>query len=475
MVDGAARLRVMGMESILHVRICEHKLWTASAEYALMLGCLFQAPYGAVAAMPDPDTNLKDHLRRARGKFVAMASAYSLGTLNDNFFKQAAIFLAMAASKDDIAGHATKIFALPYLLFAAPAGWLADRFVKRRIVIGAKGLEVVAMLIGAVGIYYLNWPLILTMVGVMALQSAIFSPALNGSIPDLYPESYVTRANGNLRVAVTVAILLGYALAGKALNVGADGKTITSTGRLTVAIVALSVALVGLVVSFGTPRFPAKSPDAAFPWSGPWDTIRSLWRIRKDRLLAITLVCQWLFYMVAALQLLVVTKLGTQQLGLSEGQTSYLLLAQMVGIAVGGVLAGFISKGERWHRVLAPSAGGMAAGMLLVGALPHAATGVGAWVYGLLLFGVGVAGGLFLVPIESFVQVRPPEGRKGRVIACANFAAFAGILIAGDLFNLMNNALRPTACYAAMGVGMAVAAGWLVWMLRSERGGMVDG
>ena len=422
--------------------------------------------------MPDPQDGLKARIRQARGKFLAMASAYSLGAFNDNFFKQAAIFLAAKAGMSDISGHATVIFALPFLIFAAPAGWLADRFIKRRIVIGAKGLEVVAMLVGAVGVYYVNWPLILTMVGVMALQSAIFSPALNGSIPELYPASFVARANGNLRVAVTVAILAGYALSGKALAVGATRTEITPSGRMAVAVAAVAVALVGLGVSFGTPEFDAKSPDAKFPWSGPVDTLKRLWEIRKDHLLTTIIIADGIFYMVGTLQLLVITELGVNQLGLQTGRSSCLLVAELVGVALGGVLAGFVSKGERWHGVLAPSAGGMALGMLCIGGLSWLPCGSSMWPYMVLLLAVGVSGGLFLIPVESFVQVRPPADRKGRVIACANFVVFAGILVAGPAFNVMNNWWRPTTCYAAMGVGMVIVSAWLVCVLpRRQKAG----
>ena len=426
-------------------------------------------PLGETTSMPDPQDDLKAQISHARGKFLAMASAYSLGAFNDNFFKQAAIFLAAKAQMSDISGHATVLFALPFLIFAAPAGWLADRFVKRHIVIGAKALEVVAMIVGAVGVYYVSWPCILTMVGVMALQSAIFSPALNGSIPELYPSSYVTRANGNLRVAVTVAILAGYALSGKALAVGGTGTAIEPSGRLTVAIAVVGVAIIGLGVSIGTPRFAAKSPDAKFPWSGPIETLKDLWQIGRDGLLTTSVIADAVFYMVGTLQLLVITELGVNQLGLTTGRSSYLLVAELVGVAAGGVLAGFVSKGERWHRVLAPSAAGMAAGMLLIGALPWLPCGAAMWPYLLLLFAIGVLGGVFLIPVESFVQVRPPADRKGRVIACANFAVFGGILLAGPLFNLMNGRVRPTSCYAAMGVGMAVVAAWLLWALRKPQ------
>jgi len=110
---------------------------------------------------------LREVVRRARGKFIAMGTTYSLGVFNDSFFKQAAILLALEAKKDTMPGHITIAFALPYIIFAAPAGWLADRFPKRAVVIGAKGLELAAMICWGVGIWTGNWTLVLVMAALM--------------------------------------------------------------------------------------------------------------------------------------------------------------------------------------------------------------------------------------------------------------------------------------------------------------------
>ena len=414
--------------------------------------------------MPDAQTeDLKAHIRRARGKFLSMAAAYSLGAFNDNFFKQAALLLAVGTGMKSMQGHATVIFALPFLLFAAPAGWLADRFVKKHIVVGAKALELLAMIAGAFGVYYLNWPLILTMVGLMGLQSTVFSPALNGSIPELYPESFVTRANGNLKVAVTVAILMGIALAGVALDAGEGG----AAGRLAVAVAVLSIASVGVLMSLGAPRFAAKSPDAKFPWSGPVETLKDLRGIAGDGLLMTAVVAGGFFYLIAQFQVLVINDLGLNQLGLSKTETSWLMAAQLVGVAVGGVLAGFVSKGERWHKVLVPGALGMSGGMLLMGASTRLPQDFAVATCSILLLIIGVFGGLFLIPVESFIQVRPSPDRKGRVIACGNFAAFTGILLSGPLFNVVSQWWRPTTCFVATGLGVLAMGMWLAVVLPS--------
>lgn len=160
----------------------------------------------------------EQQIKRARKNFIALAIAYFLGVFNDNFFKQAICLLAVSIGKSSFQGDATILFALPFLLFAAPAGWVSDRFSKRSVVVWGKVLELVAMTAGAYGILYANWPCIFLMLFIMAAQSTIVSPALNGAIPELYPKSYVTKANSIVKLVSTSAILIGIALAGPAIE-----------------------------------------------------------------------------------------------------------------------------------------------------------------------------------------------------------------------------------------------------------------
>ena len=153
-------------------------------------------------------------IRKARKNFIALATAYFLGVFNDNFFKQAICLMAVGIGKSEFQGNATILFAIPFLLFAAPAGWFSDKYSKRSVVVWAKGIEIFAMGAGAYGIIYENWFFIFAMLFIMATQSTLVSPALNGAIPELYPKSYVTKANSIVKLVSTSAILAGIAFAG---------------------------------------------------------------------------------------------------------------------------------------------------------------------------------------------------------------------------------------------------------------------
>jgi MFS family permease len=104
---------------------------------------------GVSEAMASDEAQVRDEIRRARGKFAAMAATYFLGAFNDNFYKQAMMLIAIASGKPEFQGYAAVVFTLPFVIFAAPAGWMADRFSKRKVVIWSKVLELAAMIFGA--------------------------------------------------------------------------------------------------------------------------------------------------------------------------------------------------------------------------------------------------------------------------------------------------------------------------------------
>ena len=415
--------------------------------------------------MPQPDDAIQ--FQQARGKFAAMAGAYFMGTFNDNFFKQAVMLLAVAAGQERFQGLAGMAFTLPFMLFAAPAGWLADRYPKRNVVIAAKTVELLAAFVGAAGIITGHLWVMVGMVGLMGLQSTFFSPALNGSIPELYPASLVTKANAVLRMIVTIGILVGITLAGVALDLKGSPLFGATHGRAVVALAVIVFGVIGLLVSLGVPSRAAADPGRPFPWAGPLETLLELGRIWKDHQLGRILVADMFIWAVGVFQLLIINTLGLREFQLGETRTSLLVAAQLLGLAGGGLLAARFAKGARWFRVLVPAAlamGVLMGGIALIPALP--------WSLQVpLLYGAiglaGAAGGLFLIPCESFLQIRPAPERKGAVWASANFASFAGMAAASGLYIPLKS-LRPTLTYGALGAVSLVFAGWLFLEFRKR-------
>ncbi len=421
-------------------------------------------------------------IRAARRPFAAMVGSYSLGVFNDNFFKQAVIFLALMASRngngmlEQLPGLATVLFILPFMLLAAPAGYLADRFPKRTIVIACKVAELLAMIVGAIAVWQQSWWLMLAMIAFMGCAMTAFSPALNGMVPELYPARHVLKANSFLKMSTTSSILLGSVLAGVALNWSRPMLGVP-LGWILVGAAVLVVAIVGLIVSPLTPARPAANPKAPFPWSGPIDTVKVLYGLKSDHTLRAVVWLDAYVWFVAALQVLLVVQIGVIQFGMNTLQSSYLTVAVLVGVGAGGLLAGRLVH-ERWLHSLGMWLAVLAFAMtpiFLVPQVPAVWAPLGISVplrlaaLCALLVMAGLGGGLVLVPLEAFIQARPAHEHKGQIIAAANFAAFAMMGVAGLVYSGLDHMRVPPTASMAFLTLPTIALGLLWrWALKSR-------
>ncbi|MCL2459705.1 MAG: MFS transporter, partial [Desulfobulbus sp.] len=414
--------------------------------------------------------------KTARIRLVGMGTTYAMGTFNDNFFKQAALLLAVASGLHAIQGGATFLFALPFVLFSAWAGWLADCLPKKDIVVAAKFLELAAILLGLWALLHLNWAGIVSIIFLMGLQATLFSPALNGAIPENFPAREVPRVNGLLKMATTVTILLGIALGGVVLDLPAPGfaKTISPEGiygfgRLAVGWIATLVAMAGLLAAFAIHRSPRPSGGRnPFPWRGPVDSVRHARECHaQDQLLFLTLAGEAFFYGFSSFVILVINNLGLTQMGFSLTQTSLLSVALMAGICIGSLMAGR-HEADIWRRFMIPAGIGMAVS-LLVATLDPLLPGPGScFVFLMLTFtATGICGGCYLIPLVSFIQIRPKATEKGKILGISNFASFTGIIVSGLLFMAVGN-LTPTLLLAVSGVVVLAFMGWAMVYLRRQ-------
>ena len=397
-----------------------------------------------------------EQIKHGRSRFMAMAATYCLGVYNDQFYKQAAALIAVSTGQKELQGLALILLSLPFVIFSAYAGWFADRLPKRDIVVFAKLFELLAMIVGAYGIVTLNWYCIMAMVFMMGLQSTIFSPALNGSIPELYPEKYVMQANSYLKLVTTVALLLGMSLAGVALDAHWFFSS-EKSGYFLVGIVAVAVAVIGVIASLGTVRIDTPKTTKRFPIEGPWSSVLDMFQFKKDDMLFKALLCSMFLYGVSSTVIIAINDLG-EMLSLSKTQTSYLIAALMLGIPLGAIIANKLSEKYCWHKYILKAAFVM--GMLLISSgiiIDPTQNGSEQMNVIILLFLlIGAAGGIFLIPVTSFIQTRPAAHEKGRAIATQNFIDFIGVIIGGALYYLIGAKISALSFLMIFGV-IAVA------------------
>ena len=391
---------------------------------------------------PDPEKFFKSeggHPPHDSWKRLApMASAYALGTFNDNFFKQTVLFLAIAAGLDTIQSLGTVLYALPFIVCSAWAGWLADRVPKQRLMFWAKVLEIAAALVGALSLCFMSFTGMVLMIFIMAVQSTLFSPAINGAIPENFTASGVSTANAVLKMSTTASVLCGIALAGAVLDMPELLAFLPASvpfGHFAAGAVVIFTALVGLASTLLLPCQPAPPPSQApFPWWGAWDSVRHGREFyNADRPLLLALCGEAYFYFIGALVVLIINNLGISEYHLTQTHTGYLSAALMAGICAGSLAAARVPAG-RWRRSIMPAGLVMAVTLLAVPAVNLLPGAAHFWALAGLFIFTGAGGGFFLIPTVSFIQIRPQANARGKTLGVSNFLSFCGVALSGAVF-----------------------------------------
>ncbi|HEU4827083.1 MAG TPA: MFS transporter, partial [Dongiaceae bacterium] len=154
--------------------------------------------------------------------FAWMLAAQFLGALNDNIYRFSVSFLALALARqpgsiwdpDVVLATMTASLVAPFLVFSNYAGQLADRFSKRSVLIATKSLEIVAMAGGLVALHLGSVSAMIGALFLMGAQSALYSPAKYGSLPELLPDRDLSRGNALIEMSTFLAIILGGVLGG---------------------------------------------------------------------------------------------------------------------------------------------------------------------------------------------------------------------------------------------------------------------
>ncbi len=391
--------------------------------------------------------------------------------MNDNLARWLVIGLgkraamASGATPAAVLAIGTVVYVLPFILFAWLAGWLADRFVKRSVVIRGKFAEVV---IGGLTVAVVGWGgssgpilagmplglwLLLGMIGLFAVQTTLLNPSLLGTIPETVPTARLSAANGIFAMVSLAATLVGMA----AGNWLADITWLSpqpdperplptwladlSWGHVAPAAAALiGVATLGWLASLGLPRLRAANPQAAFPRNAlvaTWADISGLIKMRKIAGAAAGIVFFWALAAVA--------QLNVDQFAFESGATTQaeivpLLIALVGGIGAGSLVAGRFSKrgidvGSKVDLGFVP----LGALVMTVASLALALSsadifGGEASLTGRLLPSfvwlavLGFGAGMFDVPLEAYLQEQCPPKRLGTMLASTNLLVFTGML-----------------------------------------------
>ncbi len=388
---------------------------------------------------------------RSRGMW-GLLSAQFLSALADNIlFVVAIALLKQAADGNALMPVLQVVFVMAFVLLAPFVGALADALPKGRVMFYANLVK----LVGAAVVLHGAHPLLgYALAGVGA---AIYSPAKYGILPQLVCPEKLVKANGWLEGSTIVAILLGVVLGGYLAD-----HSLNLAGGVAAGVYALAAALNLLI-----PRLAIVHP---WQWTAAprllrdfFSDIHRLWRHPDVRFSVIGTSLFW--GMGSSLRLLLFAWVPVALL-LNDNQTpANLMGALSVGIVLGAVIAGLWVNLERVNRALW---GGLLLGPLILLLAPmQSLTGAA-----LILLGVGMAGGLFIVPLNALLQERGVETiGAGRILAVQNFFENLAMLgMSGLYFLAVEAGASPVLLAVLFGGGILIGMTALAVWRRSHRG-----
>ncbi|MET4675333.1 MULTISPECIES: MFS transporter [unclassified Luteibacter] len=407
----------------------------------------------------------------ARRRFAPFFWTQALGAFNDNAFRNAMVMLVafqMALPDAQVSLYtnlAPALFILPYFLFSATAGQLAEKFEKTRIIRYVKLFEIAAMTIAAVGFFTHHVSLLLVVLFLMGVHSTVFGPIKYSILPQALERTELVGGNALVETGTQLAMLVGM-IVGNALML------IAGYGTLAASLTTIAIAVVGYLVSRSIPEAPATAPGLRFNWNPLSETWRVLKITHADRAVfnaVLGISWFWFFGTVMIAQL----PNYTRHVLAGDGSVNTLVLTLFsLGTGIGSLLCERLSN-KRVEIGLVPI-GAFGLTVFAVdlffarpGVTPGLALGwtaflaaPGAWRVAFDLTMIGAFAGFYVVPLFAFVQSRAPRERLSRVIAGNNIVNAVLICIASG-FGIGLTALgldTPTIFLVTGLVNIAVAA-----------------
>ncbi|MEX1828112.1 MFS transporter [Luteibacter sp. CQ10] len=374
-------------------------------------------------------------------RFAPFFWTQALGAFNDNAFRNAMVMLVafqMALPDAQVSLYtnlAPALFILPYFLFSATAGQLAEKFEKTRIIRFVKLFEIAAMAIAAVGFLTHHVSLLLVVLFLMGVHSTVFGPIKYSILPQALERGELVGGNALVETGTQLAMLVGMIL-------GNSLMLIAGYGTVAASLATIVIAMTGYVASRAIPVAPATAPDLTFNWNPLSETWRVLKITHDDRAVwnaVLGISWFWFFGTVMIAQL----PNYTRHVLHGDGTVNTLALTLFsLGTGAGSLLCERLSNRRVEIGLVPMGAFGLtvfAADLFF--ARPSIDAGAaldalaflsapGAWRVALDLTMIGAFAGFYVVPLFAFVQSRAPRDKLSRVIAGNNIVNALLICIA---------------------------------------------
>jgi 1-acyl-sn-glycerol-3-phosphate acyltransferase len=361
-------------------------------------------------------------------RFWPLFWTQALGAFNDNVFKNGIVMLItfqaatlFGLSSEKLVALCGGIFILPFFLFSAVAGELADQRSKSTLSRFTKVWEILVMLLGAAGFAWNSLPLLLGALFMLGMQATFFGPIKYGILPELLGPRELVAGNALIELGTFVAILLGTLLGGILMGLG-------ETGRHWVSVTALVIAGGGYLTSRRIPHREPQAPGLRVSLNPVGPTLELFRLARKVKSVFLSILAISWFWLLGSIVLSVLPALVKDTLGGSEHVLTFFLALFSLGVGFGSLLCERLSFGSLELGLVPIGSIGMSLFALGIGLLPmpHAATiaelfrSASGWGLALELFLFSISAGLFTVPLYTLIQLRSDEKERSRIIAANN-------------------------------------------------------
>jgi 1-acyl-sn-glycerol-3-phosphate acyltransferase len=364
-------------------------------------------------------------------RFLPFFCTQFLGAFNDNVYKNALIILLAfhAASLTTIASGTlvnlcAGVFILPFFLFSATAGQLADKYEKATIIRYVKLFEIAIMLVGAAGFVLQDLVLLISALFLMGLHSTVFGPVKYSILPQHLRPEEIIGGNGLVETGTFLAILAGTILGGLLV------AQAQSAWLVSAAVVGIAGA--GYLASRAIPAAPPAAPDLKINWNPLTETWANFRFTRQNRTVFLSVLGISWFWFYGATLLAQFPNYCKDVLGGNEHVATLMLTMFSVGVGAGSLLCerlsgrkveiGLVPFGSIGLTVFALDlyfASPAAAGGPLIGAAEFLARG-GSWRILADLLLIGLFGGFYIVPLYALIQTRSERSHQSRIIAGNN-------------------------------------------------------
>ena len=389
------------------------------------------------------------HLLKTR-RFLPLLVTVLLGAANDNVFKNALLILILFSvgreapmEETVLVTVASAIFILPFFIFSATAGQLADKYEKSGMIRWIKFAEVLIMGAGVAALQFGDVYWLLGVLFLMGVQSAFFGPLKYSILPTLLRKDELIGGNAFVEAGTFLAILVGTIVGG--LMAGWD------YGVNGVAAIVFGLAVIGWICSYGIPQAPAPQPSLKVNYNIATQTFRIVDRIRKDRPVFRSILGISWFWLVGIMLLTQVPNLAKSNFNADHEVITFLMVVATVGIAIGSMLCNSLLKGEITAKYVPVAAFGMSVFLADIWFSSPDGLSSTAVTFGMFLetsanwrviadlLGVCICGGIFAVPLYAMMQTLSDEQERSQIVAGNNIlnAVFmvAGSLLAGIILD----------------------------------------